>query len=209
MIEEESTGIGALSTVQRGYRADAASFPSRSAATRAAQVGVIWFRLKVRGQPVHVFEAGTGANAIKAAYHLMCAGKARGGLERARKERPPLQVGERIRSTSIPASSGRRLGLQRAGLVRPRLPARGAARLVGQDCQKEILACVYAAARDHRFLANNPPVVEWSGFLSEGYELTDSAEPEAAFGKAYDAVYGGEVPEACLHRDDRHPFLRA
>ena len=63
------------------------------------------------------------------------------------------------------------------------------------DCQNEILACVSAAARDHRFLSNNPPEVEWSGFLSEGYELTDSAEPEAAFGKAYDAVYGGAVPE--------------
>ena len=50
-----------------------------------------------------------------------------------------------------------------------------------------------AAARDHRFLSNNPPQVEWSGFLSEGYELTNSAEPEAAFAKAFGAVYGGTV----------------
>ena len=63
------------------------------------------------------------------------------------------------------------------------------------DCQNEILACVSAAARDHRFLSNNPPQVEWSGFLSEGYELTDSAAPEAAFGKAFNAVYGGTVPD--------------
>jgi acetylornithine deacetylase len=34
------------------------------------------------------------------------------------------------------------------------------------DCQAEIRACVSAAARDHRFLSNNPPEVEWSGFLS-------------------------------------------
>jgi len=33
--------------------------------------------------------------------------------------------------------------------------------------------------------------VEWSGFLSEGYELKDSAAAEAAFGAAYQAVYGG------------------
>ena len=64
-----------------------------------------------------------------------------------------------------------------------------------KECQQEILACVAGAARDHRFLSNNPPTVEWSGFLSEGYELTDSAEPEAAFGKAYEAVYGGATPE--------------
>jgi acetylornithine deacetylase len=31
--------------------------------------------------------------------------------------------------------------------------------------------------------------------LSEGYELTDSAAPEAAFAKAYNAIYGGAVPE--------------
>ena len=35
------------------------------------------------------------------------------------------------------------------------------------DCQAEILACISAAARDHRFLSNNPPEVEWSG-LSVG-----------------------------------------
>jgi len=63
------------------------------------------------------------------------------------------------------------------------------------ECQKEILACVSAAARDHRFLSNNPPQVEWPGFLSEGYELTNSAEPEAAFAKAFGAVYGGTVPD--------------
>jgi acetylornithine deacetylase/succinyl-diaminopimelate desuccinylase-like protein len=63
------------------------------------------------------------------------------------------------------------------------------------DAQAEILACVANAARDHRFLSNNPPQVEWSGFLSEGYELKDSAAAEAAFGKAFNAVYGGAVED--------------
>ena len=38
-----------------------------------------------------------------------------------------------------------------------------------------------------------PSTSRGSGFLSEGYELKDSADAEAAFGKAYGAVYGGEV----------------
>ncbi len=52
VIEEESTGNGALSTLQRGYRADAALIPEPSACrlTRAS-VGVLWFKLKVRGHP--------------------------------------------------------------------------------------------------------------------------------------------------------------
>jgi len=62
------------------------------------------------------------------------------------------------------------------------------------DCQAEIRACVSAAARDHRFLSNNPPEVEWSGFLSEGYELKDSAEPDRVR-KAFNAVYGGAVQD--------------
>jgi acetylornithine deacetylase len=57
------------------------------------------------------------------------------------------------------------------------------------------LACVAAASRGHRFLSNNPPEVEWSGFLSEGYELTNSQDAEAAFATAFSAVYGGAVPD--------------
>jgi acetylornithine deacetylase len=72
VIEEESTGVGALSTLQRGYRADACLIPEPTSGRMVrSQVGVIWFRLKVRGHPVHVFEAGSGSNAITAAYHLI------------------------------------------------------------------------------------------------------------------------------------------
>ena len=72
VIEEESTGVGALSTVQRGYRADCCFIPEPTGGKLVrSQVGVIWFRLKVRGKPAHVYEAGIGANAIKATYHLV------------------------------------------------------------------------------------------------------------------------------------------
>ena len=68
VIEEERTGVGALSTLQRGYRADACFIPEPTGGKMVrSQVGVIWFRLKVRGFPVHVFEAGAGSNAITAA----------------------------------------------------------------------------------------------------------------------------------------------
>src|SRR2546429_8585380 len=56
--EVESTGMGALSTLQRRYRADACFIPEPPGETMVrSQVGVIWLRLKVRGFPVHVFEA--------------------------------------------------------------------------------------------------------------------------------------------------------
>jgi acetylornithine deacetylase len=197
VIEEESTGVGALSTLQRGYRADACFIPEPTNGKMVrSQVGVIWFRLKVRGHPVHVFETGAGANAITAAYHLIQS------IEK-------LEEDWNKRAASDPHFSklthpiNFNPGIIKGGDWASSVPAWcdvdcRIAVLPGwsiADCQKEIMACVAQASRDHRFLSNNPPGVEWSGFLSEGYELTHSAAPEAAFGKAFDAVYGGETPD--------------
>lgn len=197
VIEEESTGVGALSTLQRGYRADACFIPEPTGAKMVrSQVGVIWFRLKVRGHPVHVATAGSGSNAITAAYHLI---EALGKLEEEWNRRA---AGDKhFKTLTHPINFNP--GIIKGGDWASSVPAWcdvdcRIAVLPGwsiADHQAEIMACVAAASRDHRFLSNNPPQVEWSGFLSEGYELTNSAEPEAAFGKAYDAVYGGATPD--------------
>ena len=197
VIEEESTGVGALSTLQRGYRADACFIPEPTGGRMVrAQVGVIWFRLKLRGHPVHVAHATSGSNAIMAAYHLIealqtleAAWNARAASDRHFKTLVhPINFNPGIIkggdwASSVPAwcDVDCRIAI---------LPGWSVA-----DCQKEILACVAQAARDHRFLSNNPPAVEWSGFLSEGYELANAAEAEAAFGKAYGSVYGGAVQD--------------
>ena len=150
----------------------------------------------MRGFPVHVFEAGSGANAIMAAYHLIHA------LEKLEVEWNKRAAGDKhFKDVNHPLNFNP--GIIKGGDWASSVPAWcdvdcRIAILPGwsvKECQQEILACVAGAARDHRFLSNNPPTVEWSGFLSEGYELTDSAEPEAAFGKAYEAVYGGATPE--------------
>ena len=46
--------------------------------------------------------------------------------------------------------------------------------------RSEISACVAEAARGESFLANNPPEVVWSGYLSRGYTLADTRGSEAA-----------------------------
>ena len=197
VIEEESTGVGALSTLQRGYRADACFIPEPTNGKMVrSQVGVIWFRLRVRGIPVHVAHAGSGSNAIMAAYHLV---HAIGKLEAEWNER--AKSDPHFKTLTHPINFNP--GIIKGGDWASSVPAWcdvdcRIAVLPGwsiKDCQKEILACVSAASRDHRFLSNNPPEVEWSGFLSEGYELKDSAAPEAAFGKGFAAVYGGKVED--------------
>lgn len=72
VTEEESTGNGALSTLARGYVADACLIaePTANTITRG-HVGVMWFRIRVRGVPVHVMMAQSGTNAIMSAYAIL------------------------------------------------------------------------------------------------------------------------------------------
>src|SRR4030081_3130162 len=153
VIEEESTGVGALSTLQRGYRADACFIPEPTGGNMVrSQVGVIWFRLKVRGFPVHVFEAGSGANAIMAAYHLI------GALQKLEAEWNERAGADRhFKGLNHPINFNP--GIIKGGDWASSVPAWGdvgcrIAILPGwsvKDCQTEILACGAAAARDHRF----------------------------------------------------------
>jgi acetylornithine deacetylase len=197
VIEEESTGVGALSTLQRGYRADCCFIPEPTNGKLVrSQVGVIWFRLKVRGKPAHVFEAGVGANAIKAAYHLI---QALEGLEEEWNRRAANDKYFRALKHPINLNPGIIKGGEWASSV----PA-----WCDVDCriavlpgwsiaehQAEIVACVEAAAQEHPFLRQNPPIVEWSGFLSEGYELVDADAPEAVLRDAHHAANGGELKD--------------
>ena len=72
VVEEESTGNGALMTHLRGYKADAVLIPEPEEEKLVrANTGVLWFQVEVRGVPVHVREMRSGANAIDAAYRVI------------------------------------------------------------------------------------------------------------------------------------------
>jgi acetylornithine deacetylase len=197
VIEEESTGVGALSTIQRGYRADCCFIPEPTDAKLVrSQVGVIWFRLKVRGKPAHVFEAGTGANAIKAATYLIQA------LEELEEEwNRRAATDKHFKAVKHPINLNP--GIIKGGDWASSVPA-----WCDVDCriavlpgwsiaehQAEIETFVEAVSKKHPFLAKNPPGIEWSGFLSEGYELTGAEESEAVLRKAHEAVYGNALKE--------------
>ena len=53
---------------------------------------------------------------------------------------------------------------------------------------------VAEAARGDAFLANNPPEVDWHGFLADGYVLEPGTEAEAVLAGAHAAVHGEEMP---------------
>ncbi|KPK04993.1 MAG: acetylornithine deacetylase [Betaproteobacteria bacterium SG8_39] len=188
VIEEECTGNGALACLQRGYRAEAALITEPSAETLgAAQVGVMWFQVKVRGKPAHVAYAGTGANAIEACFPLIAALHA---LEdRWNEAKHPAFAGHahpinfvvsRIEggdwTSSVPSwcTFDMRIGLY-----------------PGQDLaavRAEVEATVAAAARKDPFLAQNPPRVAYHGFQAEGYVLQKDTEAQRLLEHCHAAV---------------------
>ncbi|MBM6590265.1 ArgE/DapE family deacylase [Brevibacterium sp. RIT 803] len=72
VVEEECTGNGSLAALLRGYTADAViiSEPEEDALVRA-NVGVLWFTVRVSGNPTHPREMANGFNAIDAAFDVM------------------------------------------------------------------------------------------------------------------------------------------
>ena len=91
VVEEESTGNGALMTHLRGYKADAVLIPEpEDEKLVRANVGVLWFAVEVRGVPVHVRDMGAGANAIDAAYRVVAE------LRRIEEEWNAGKVGRRV-----------------------------------------------------------------------------------------------------------------
>ncbi|WP_159708604.1 ArgE/DapE family deacylase [Arthrobacter sp. 18067] len=72
VVEEESTGNGTLSAIQRGYTADAVLIPEPEEDMLVrANVGVIWAKIRVGGKPTHVRQMTTGFNAIDAAIDVV------------------------------------------------------------------------------------------------------------------------------------------
>ena len=195
VVEEECTGNGALAALLRGYKADAAIItePTNHALVRA-NLGVIWLRVHLRGKPVHVLEAGSGANAIEAAFGLIQALKQLEAAWNAKKATKPyfrdcdkpinFNVGKIEGgdwASSVPAWCSFDL---RVGLYPGEKPA---------DALREIEDWLRAAARNNLFLANNPPEVEVNGFFAEGYVLEEGSAAEALLHKSHAASFAAPL----------------
>ena len=197
VTEEESTGNGALATLLRGYRAEAVLIPEPSGHTLTrAHTGTLWFRLRVRGVPVHVAVAQDGSNAIMSAYHLIQAliAHTKTVNEAARTDglygdiRDPIKFnpgiirgGDWASSTPSWCEVDCRIGL---------LPSTDVA-----DAMAGVERVVKQAAVGDGFLANNPPEVIWHGFKADGFHLAPGSEAEAVLAAAHSAVHGAPMEE--------------
>jgi len=195
VVEEESTGNGALMAHLRGFRADAVLIPEPEEEMLVrANTGVLWFQVEVRGVPAHVREMAAGANAIDAAYRVIGAlRELEAALNRDKQGRAhfadidhpinlnigKIEGGDWASSVPCWCRVDCRIGLY---------PGMSATEL-GQRIEDT----VRAFARTDSFLANNPPAVVFNGFWSEGYVLEPGSEAEAVLGRAHQAATGAPL----------------
>ncbi|MEQ8895782.1 MAG: ArgE/DapE family deacylase [Roseovarius sp.] len=197
VVEEESTGMGALATLARGYRADCVFIPEPTGHTLVrAQVGVVWFKLRVQGRPAHVAYAGTGANAIMGTFQLLTALEALCEEYNTRAADHPAFKGAehpinfnagKIKggdwASSVPSwcEVDCRMGLLPGWSV--------------EDVKAEIAETVAKAAEAHPFLRSNPPDIVWNGFQADGFVLENADAPETALAAAHKSVFDTDGPD--------------
>jgi len=195
VVEEESTGNGALMTHLRGYRADAVLIPEpEDEKLVRANTGVLWFEVRIQGHSVHVRDMQSGGNAIDAAYRVIAAlreleenwNARKQGREHFAQEDHPINLNiGRIEGGDWASSVPAWCKLQCRIAIYPGTDANEAAR--------EIETAIAAFARGDKLLANNPPRVVFNGFFAEGYVLAPGSEAEAMLARSHRTVTGKEL----------------
>ena len=192
VVEEECTGNGSLSALMRGYRADAVVIPEPEEDMLVrANVGVLWFKVRVSGKPTHPREMGSGFNAIDSAYTAMAA--LREVEEKWNTERTNHRYFEDLDHP---------INFNFGGIVGGDWPSS-----VPAWCEFDVRAAVYPGISADRAwtelqecLANlgsgEKPinaVPTKTGFFAEGYVLEPGSEAEAVLERTHAQVFGAEL----------------
>jgi acetylornithine deacetylase len=207
-VEEECTGNGTLALLARGHTADACIIPEPFNETiLRRQIGVIWFKVRVRGLTTHVLAAGSGVNAIEKSWVLI-----RALRELEEELNQPENIPPGYEGVDHPLNLN--VGIIRGGdwastvagecVIHFRLGL-----FAEQNCEairSRVEATVRDAAAADSWLRESPPVVEYAGFQAEGCEC----DIDGDFGRLLrDAhrEWRGEDPEelsATCTSDVRH-----
>ena len=194
VVEEECTGNGALSLLEKGYRADAAIIPEPFNETIIkAQVGVLWFRVRVLGMTTHVLGAGEGVNAIEKSVKIMQALRM---LEAEINE--PDNIPDSYKGIEHPINLN--VGTINGGDWQSTVAGEcvtgyrigtfpGENLSVVMDRVEEHVASV---ADDDPWLKENPPQVEWVGFRAEGCVFDTDSELGKTLRNAHKQWRGNE-----------------
>lgn len=209
-VGEENGGLGALSTVLRGHRADAALItePTRLALV-PAQGGSLVFRLTVTGRSAHAAVRDEGVSALEKFIPVFEDLRA---LERERNEtlRHPLYEGMR---NKVPIN----IGLVRAGnwasTVPETLVAEGRVGLIpGEEVgpfKEQVVERILALAERDPWLREHPPEIEWFGGQFAPAEIPPDAPICETVARAHELTTGQKPSiEGVPYGADMRLFVR-
>ncbi len=209
-VGEENGGLGALSAVLRGYRADAALItePTRLRLV-PAQGGSLVFRLTVSGRSAHAAVRDAGVSALEKFLPLFEDLRA---LEEERNATLSHPLYEHLQN-KVPIN----VGVVRAGnwasTVPESLVAEGRIGLIpGEEIEplREVMAGrIAAAAERDPWLEENPPLLEWFGGQFAPAEVPPDAPICEAIKRAHELATGEEpAVEGVPYGADMRLFIR-
>jgi acetylornithine deacetylase len=209
VISEEDGGAGALATILRGYRADAAVItePTKLAIV-PAQGGSIVFRLIVPGRSAHACVRDEGVSAIElfSFFHqdlLTFEAERNAAIDHPLYDQIP---------NKIPINIGTVSGGNWPSSVPESLVAEGRAGLIPgesvEDFKKEFVDRVNHAARSNEWLRDHPPRVEWFSGQFAPAEIQLDHQLVRALGAAHTSVCGNQAAiEGVTYGADMRHFL--
>jgi len=194
VVEEECTGNGSLSALQRGYVADAVLIPEPEEDMLVrANTGVIWFTVRVAGNPTHPREMSSGFNAIDAAHHVIT-------RLRELEERWNAEQGSHRHFEDLDHPINLNLGKIAGGDWASSVPAWCEMDLrialypgvTAEDAWREITEHLATVTVDD---AGNPirTTATRNGFFAQGYVLEEGSDAEAALAASHQEVFGSEL----------------
>lgn len=195
VIGEETGGAGTLSLINKGYRADGAII-SEPSDLRVCPVsmGVIWFRVRIRGLMAHAATSYLGVNAISKAAMLI--------QEIDAYEERMIRDKKHPLYSHHPSPFSINIGIIKGGVFPTSVPDEVVleARMSFSpdddiaQVKKELEETIYEAAIKDEWLKDHLPEVEWYGFclnsgsvpmdhpllgsIIENFELVKDKRPE-------------------------------
>lgn len=188
--EEECTGNGALATLERGYRADACLIPeSMDNKLVRAELGSVWFRVRILGKPVHVLQAQTGASAILAAYDYIADLMA---LTARINERASAHRWFRGIDNPVKFSCGKIRGGDWLGSVPAWCEIECRLSVLPGDPLPFVRQLVFdqIAATAARLGSAEMPILTWIGFQADGHVFEPGSAAEAVLARVHEAQFG-------------------
>ncbi len=173
VIEEECCGNGALACLVAGYDADAVLIPEPFGPTILTnQLGVLWFKIMVKGKPVHVLEALAGTNAIEKLFPIVQA------LRELESELNASDVPQAYQNIFHPINLN--IGILKGGNWPSTVPANAEMHcrlsyfpgIPFETIRQQIVKTIKNVEVDDPWLSKNPPVVEFYGFRSDGHSVS-------------------------------------